>query len=245
MASKHLTPREKEISKIRTLNGEKNIPAQEYFDSDNREKINTEIYNGDFDISEYITATLPDGTSTLELDNINSLSRDTERFFGFALSRVAPKLLHTLSCENYRSGKTEYTIPKASNENEIDRVLEEVEMIPFIEGLYSDDCYIDLAKKYNHWKQYSEFVDNIKSYIEEHHSDFSKLNLKSKKLYIKKLKENIITEGVGDYLDNYSLREQTKAKEVKLLELQLPNLIKPDIISNFVKIYNKYKSTVI
>lgn len=261
MASAKLEDREKKINEIRRLNGFSAIKGSEYKAMSDRSKINNKILDEDFNCKYYDgSILLPDGQTTLDIELIEKRYQRTEDFFGISFDENK-KLLHELSCLDYEIGKTIYDYEIRSDkkdleefDNDVLEKLEEIESIPYIKNVYAiksklseldpyfyEGCYIDIQRKYEDWKEYCFFVDNVRNYIYTFIPDFNKLSGNKKFELIEKLSKNHITEDIAEYLQDYHLHEHKKAKINKLTDLQLPNLTEPKIIEKFVKLYIKQK----
>lgn len=100
---------------------------------------------------------------------------------------------------------------------------------------------INLHNKYQKWKNYCVFVDNIKNYIEiEFGSDwYSKNQTKANnKIYdLSKLFPNSIFEDISSYLHKYNLNQHKEAKIDVFKELSLPGTDNMKITKKIVELY--------
>jgi len=255
MASPSITNREKEINKfIKHLNLTK-IKTEDYNKSPNRDSLNNQLIDKEFDIKYYSDVKLPNNISTKIIDDAILRAKQTERFFGFALWRVSLPLLLNLSCTDYAEYKTIYKYNIKSNKNnedeymqDIEKQLEKLENDIYIRNLYSDNCYIDISQKYQDWKNYCNTIDEIPSFMALYYKDFSSLHIREKQKIIDKLASISITAPIAEYLQKHNSLtaiKLTKAKEEKLLSLNMPRLNNPKIVKKFVEIYIKNKDTQI
>lgn len=249
MASPTIEKREKIINKIIAKKYDKSykISSCQYAKSINRDQIinqKKEMY-----LEFYSNTILPNGICTSEIDKELKSLELTERFFGFKLFDNYFDLLWKLHCIDYEEGKTKKKFThecKSLDENEFIQCIEdkmsEFENIPYMKNPFTDSSYIDIVSKYNDWKIYCKEVDEIENFIKKNIPNFSKLKIEDKNHKIRELKENIFTKSIGNYLTDYTLKEQKKAKIDKLLSLELPNLNNINIVTMFVDAYIKYQT---
>ena len=155
MASPSISEREKIINTfIKHLDLPK-IEAKEYHLAENRNNIIDKSYIKDFDIEYYSDEELPNGINSHQINLAIKQAKETEKFFGFALWRVAYNLLLDLSCKDYCEQKTMYDFNIQSSKqqeakyiNDIDSQLSKIEEDEYLKELYTNNAYIDIYQKY-------------------------------------------------------------------------------------------------